>query len=443
MIPTQEMLDFLTNNPVIPTVASGGIVVWLITNIKSIFFMVKDGITSLISFTVYNNYADERGFGHEMYDKQVAFDRIVSSSKPIWERTTNLDLSSGSSWDDTLDNDYSGPRKALLMGDGSVPIKAYGFSVRILFGSIVFVNRGINKNQKITVDTSIRVFFARKRKFLDRLESEISKVTEDIVSKRSGGDIVNVYYGSRMYCGYTRKFRRNLDSIFLQNDEHKGLFLDVMKFLSNKETYKRINYPYKYSALLYGTPGSGKTSTILAIASELKRDIEYINLSTVTTTDLLDRMNTHPGRIFVFEDIDAIKFSSVSNRDLDKKRNSEDSNDETGDEDDNPFDKCIGVNLSDLLNITDGLLSSDGTICFFTTNHKERLDPAFLRAGRMNRIVEFRHMDSTTAERMVKYHLDEDITNLKDGIKPAELQETILDVKIGKKTIDDLKKEFC
>ncbi|XP_021300662.1 AAA-ATPase At1g43910, partial [Herrania umbratica] len=45
-----------------------------------------------------------------------------------------------------------------------------------------------------------------------------------------------------------------------------------------------------------------------------------------------------------------------------------------------------GVTLSGLLNFLDGLWSSCGNerIIIFTTNHKEKLDPALLRPGRMD-----------------------------------------------------------
>lgn len=47
---------------------------------------------------------------------------------------------------------------------------------------------------------------------------------------------------------------------------------------------------------------------------------------------------------------------------------------------------CMQLTLSGLLNFIDGLWSScgDERIIVFTTNHKERLDPALLRPGRMD-----------------------------------------------------------
>lgn len=445
----QDIVNILESNQVLSAVASGGVIVWLFANLKNILSTTKDFVVSVISFVVYNNYVDERGFGHDMYDRQVAFDRIVGRSKPIWERTTNLDLSMGSAGDSDDTSECStisplGINKLESNSSNNPAIKAYGFSIRILLGRLVVVTRTINKNQKITVDTSIRVLFSRKKKFLRRLNEEIGHEVEAMRAARIGGNMVKVHYGSRMWYAFTKKFKRGLDSIFLDNNGHLELMEDIRKFLENRETYQKMNYPYKYSALIHGAPGSGKTSTILAIASELRRDVEYVNLATSSAIDLLDRMNGHPERIFVFEDIDAIGFTANSRRGENEKEISKSANAECDYESWTNGEKDLTgtLSLSDLLNITDGLLSSDGTICIFTTNHKDRLDPAFLRAGRMNKTIEFTYMSPKTSSRMVKHHLGVDVDGFRDNIRPAEMQEAILDVKAGKKTVEELKADF-
>lgn len=232
-----------------------------------------------------------------------------------------------------------------------------------------------------------------------------------------------------------RKMKRSLDSIFTDGDIHKELYEDIKKFLDNKEIYKTLNYPYNYCALLYGVPGSGKSSTLLALATALNRKITYINLATASTVKLLRQLNDDPNdTIYVFEDIDAVSTKSTASRS--KK--------------DKPMKDMLGddlllksLSLSDLLNITDGLLASDGTICLFTTNHIEKLDPAFLRAGRMNKTVEYKYMSASTANKMIETYLGKKISNLKDDIRPAELQEMILNIMVGKKTEKDLKETFC
>ena len=71
-------------------------------------------------------------------------------------------------------------------------------------------------------------------------------------------------------------------------------------------------------------------------------------------------------------------------------------------------------------------------VCIFTTNHIEKLDPAFLRKGRMDYVVEIPELDLEQALKMLQDKLSislKDFSNeteeyYKDiQINPAELQE--------------------
>ena len=405
----QTMTTF-ESNPVIPLIASGGLTVWLISNLKSIFGAVKDLILALVSFNVFNTYEDNRANGSWVTTKQQLFEKIVNDSTTLWERTKQLDLSTYSA-EDTND---------IIFASHCLP---YGFFIKWMYGKLVFCHRSHKQDgQKIIVNTNLNVFFARKNKFLQKLEDDIAASNELFKQRLADKKIVRVLSGS--YGLRSLKEHRSLDSIFTDGDVHKELYNDICKFIDNKETYKMLNYPYKYSALLHGKPGTGKTSTILAIASALKRDVVYINMSKTSADDLLDKLSTRTSEvIFVFEDIDAIGTGIAETRE-DNEPNNTIAN--------NIMSKVMSLSLSDLLNITDGLLSSDGAICLFTTNHIEKLDPALLRAGRMNKCIEFKYLSSTTAEKMVHKYIDGVNFSLADGIKPAELQEDILNIILKK-----------
>ena len=90
------------------------------------------------------------------------------------------------------------------------------------------------------------------------------------------------------------------------------------------------------------------------------------------------------------------------------------------------------LTLSQLLNLFDGLQTVEGMVCIFTTNHIEKLDPAFLRKGRMDYVVEIPELDLEQALKMIQDKLSislKDFSNeteeyYKDiQINPAELQE--------------------
>lgn len=95
------------------------------------------------------------------------------------------------------------------------------------------------------------------------------------------------------------------------------------------------------------------------------------------------------------------------------------------------------MTLSGLLNFVDGLWSScgDERIIVFTTNHKERLDPALLRPGRMDVHI---HMSYCTPSgfkllalnylRVTEHPLMEEIEELMEEVKvtPAEVGEQLM-----------------
>ncbi|KAJ8540971.1 hypothetical protein K7X08_001787 [Anisodus acutangulus] len=156
----------------------------------------------------------------------------------------------------------------------------------------------------------------------------------------------------------------------------KDLIEDLDMFVSRKDYYRRIGKAWKRGYLLYGPPGTWKSSLVAAMANYLKFDVYDLDLREVQCNSDLRRLliGSANRSILVIEDIDC-------NVGL---QNRENENDTTED------DK---ITLSGLLNFIDGLWSScgDERIIVFTTNHKDRLDPALLRPGRMDVHIEMSH----------------------------------------------------
>lgn len=162
------------------------------------------------------------------------------------------------------------------------------------------------------------------------------------------------------------KRKRMIGSVILDDGIKEGIVSDVLDFLKSGKWYFDRGIPYRRGYLLYGPPGSGKTSFIQALAGELDYNICILNLSEANLTDdrLNHLMNHIPERsILLLEDIDAAF-------------NMRDQTDASG------FKS--GVTFSGLLNALDGVASSEETITFMTTNHPEKLDPAILRPGRVD-----------------------------------------------------------
>lgn len=165
--------------------------------------------------------------------------------------------------------------------------------------------------------------------------------------------------------GQPRK-KRMLGLVILDKGVAEHIVSDVRDFLSSGDWYHQRGIPYRRGYLLYGPPGSGKTSFIQALAGELDYNICILNLSENNLTDdrLNHLMNHIPERsVLLLEDIDAAF-------------NKREQSDESG--------FTSGVTFSGLLNALDGVASAEEWITFMTTNHPEKLDPALLRPGRVD-----------------------------------------------------------
>jgi chaperone BCS1 len=155
--------------------------------------------------------------------------------------------------------------------------------------------------------------------------------------------------------------KRPLSSVILEEGLADALVADVKEFHRTAPWYGKRGIPHRRGYLLYGPPGSGKTSFIQALAGELSHNICVLNLNDRGLSDdrLLHLMTEVPPRSFILlEDVDAV-FNS--------KRES-----------------TYTVTFSGLLNALDGVTSGEERIVLMTTNHIERLDPALIRPGRVD-----------------------------------------------------------
>lgn len=167
------------------------------------------------------------------------------------------------------------------------------------------------------------------------------------------------------------KKSRSLKSIILPKGAMSSIVDDFEEFVrpDTKRWYTEHGLPYRRNYLFYGPPGGGKTSTVKAIAGQLKLKACFMTLSHRSLGDhtLHEALSKIPRPcILVLEDIDVL-FNE------DRKSSTEST-----------------LTFSGLLNAIDGLVSSDGIIMVMTTNHINRLDPALIRAGRVDRRFEFK-----------------------------------------------------
>ncbi|KAF4691717.1 hypothetical protein FOZ62_000730 [Perkinsus olseni] len=113
------------------------------------------------------------------------------------------------------------------------------------------------------------------------------------------------------------------------------------------------------------------------------------------------------------------------------------------------FDEPDKLSLSGLLNALDGIVDSPGRILVMTTNHPDRLDPALIRPGRINKRIHMGWMLPDMATEMLSHYLgarpsidqQAEIDHLFRGfnISPATLEQTCAEFDTIGDVLDSLK----
>ncbi|AES66665.2 putative ATPase, AAA-type, core, AAA-type ATPase domain-containing protein [Medicago truncatula] len=215
----------------------------------------------------------------------------------------------------------------------------------------------------------------------------------------------------------------SFNTLAIDIELRREIMNDLDNFVKAKEFYRRTGKAWQRGYLLYGPPGTGKSSLIAAMANYLNYDIFDLDLTDVGDNKSLKQLiiGMSNRSILVIEDIDCT--INLQNRE-------EDENEEVVD---NGYNK---MTLSGLLNAVDGLWSCCGEehIIVVTTNHKERLDPALLRPGRMDKQIHLSYCNFSAFKQLVinylcitQHELFEKIELLLGEVQvtPAEIAEEL------------------
>lgn len=180
---------------------------------------------------------------------------------------------------------------------------------------------------------------------------------------------ISIYIYDEYWELLNRHKPRKINTVCLDGKENEILEY-VKKFQSPeiKKKYHETGTPYKKNIMFEGYPGTGKTSLVFAIASELDCNIAIINFNKdMDDNNFMRAIRKLPRNcILVLEDIDV----------LFKERKENDG-----------FKSSLS--FSALLNTLDGLAFRQGMITFMTTNYLCNLDSALKRPGRVDKIVHF------------------------------------------------------
>jgi len=209
----------------------------------------------------------------------------------------------------------------------------------------------------------------------------------DLYEKNSNSTSIQVYQFNLDYKQWDNTSElppRSLDTVILKNNIKNKLIADIEEFVSKdtRKYYSMHGVPYRRGYLFYGPPGTGKTSMAKALAAKFHRNLCILQPSNPKFTDdiLREAFQSVPhNSIMLLEDCDSLFNEKREN----KVKNS-------------------NLTFSGMLNALDGATAATGQIVILSTNHREELDKAMIRNGRVDMHINFPSMESAQVADMLR-----------------------------------------
>jgi len=220
-------------------------------------------------------------------------------------------------------------------------------------------------------------------------------------------------HGEYGWRGQQTKLPRPLSSVITIDDIGERLLEDMRAFFQSQTWYVQRGIPWRRGYMLSGPPGTGKSSLVFALASELSIPIFSLSLGTaIDDGGLAGLLADIPERsILLIEDVDT--FDVSQSRKIEKNG-----------------EKKEYISLSGLLNALDGVIAGEGRTVIMTTNHPENLDAALTRAGRIDRSETLSLFSPDESVRMWRLFFGEHHAfeghfsqRVRSQVQPAALQE--------------------
>lgn len=271
----------------------------------------------------------------------------------------------------------------------------------LLKAELVGVNIGGNRAK---IDSPRLVFWTYSSAANEAVLSLLARLKEESkhITHKPRLHLLGTWYGS----GSQELPARDLDSLVLEDGQMERIMSDLERFLNSERDYARRGIPWHRGYFFHGPPGTGKSSLAKVLATHFGLDLYYYPIGAANSdteiTNVISKVS--PKSILLLEDIDVFKGF--------KKR--------TGDGSDSS-----SFSTSGLLNMLDGVMTPHGLITIMTSNHKEVVDPAIFRPGRVDLDEEIGALKGDQTDRLFKVFYGQEPNESFEvvGMAPAVVME--------------------
>lgn len=197
------------------------------------------------------------------------------------------------------------------------------------------------------------------------------------------------------------------------------------EFLGGEQRYKTDGVPWKFSLLLHGDPGTGKTSFVHMLASMYAMNIYTVDFTDPYCVSTLLR-DVPPRHILLLDEMDLI--AGTHRRDqattddaaveVASSGTSSDSSLAAGDKPLLDAPRRHAETLRTLLALFDGYTALHGVVVVMITNYPGSLDPALIRECRVDLAVEMTTMDATAVRKALAYYYGAE-SSVVAAVKPS------------------------
>ena len=395
-----------------------------------------------VSGTIYNNIDENYTYGQlgtSMWALIRYINNLVKSDSKLLSTATNIKLPHNDVFD----------RDDIIVIPSSKTVLKLTEEIKCNIEMSYISRETNNRDKSCSIDsTTITLTLTTTQKFdaiMKFMNSIIENHTKEVESKHKDSRyIIKPIYGKKtddpevteLSYPWSIKLEtsKSFDNLFFDGKEE---LINRLDSFIRRDKYKTLGLPETLGLLFHGEPGTGKTSCIKAIAKYLDMSIILVPMNQIKTKKRLEelffcpRINTpQDKRIYVFEEIDCNGWENIV-RDRVLVKEQEENDDKVSTSFEKEGDGVMvekkkakdddKLTLGGILEIIDGIVECPGRVIIMTTNHKESLDSALMRPGRIDMAIEFKKLRQPHIAEIYKKwygveleeHYIEDIDNYK------------------------------